>query len=802
MDSEQVFNSYSPFIREFIYRRGWDGLHELQLEAARVIFDTDDDLLLSSGTATGKTEAALFPILSELYRDAPCSFGALYIAPLKSLINDQFERISELVDAAGIPVFHWHGDVSASAKTCALRRPAGILQITPESLEALLIRRPADIGRLFCDLRYVIIDELHVLMGTDRGSQILCQLARIAHATGRDARRVGLSATVGDTREAACWLSAGRSRAICVPEAASARLRIRLGAEHFFIHSSDESSSSEAAYAAFSAEGDGSESDVTVRCASPSTSGDAHSESGSERTEAARFHGDAADNALAESEDEKYRVDEGFEYVYDCVCDRKALVFSNSREETEYVTATLRQIAERRGDEDIFLIHHGNLSASLREEAEARLRDDDVRRLVTCATVTLELGVDIGRLERVVQLGAPNTVSSFLQRLGRSGRRGDAPEMMMVFREEEPLSGAPLPALIPWELLRGIAVIQLYIEERFIEPPTHVSCPYSLMLQQILSLLCAEGAMLPSRLAERLYSLYPFAEVPREDCKLLLADMINHDFLELTDEGELLVGLRGERLTDSYKFFAVFKDSEDFTVRSGSEEIGTISTAPPVGDRFALAGRVWEVEECDLPRRIVYAHPIRGKMQVSWPGDSGEIHTRVLERMRQVLCEDTEYPYLKQNALERLRAARRVARSTGMVERDLLSLGGDSYVWFPWLGTRAMRAARRFVKSLSDSLGISSVESESTYITFRADGCKNADELRRRLAECAADGIDPYSLVGDAESPVYNKYDPYVPRELLHRAYVEDRLETNELALRLVHGCTVSVCDSKERNIT
>ena len=148
MNAEEIFYSYSPFIREFIYNRGWQSLHDMQLEAARVIFGSEDNLLLSSATASGKTEAALFPILSEIYEDPGSSFSVLYIAPLKSLINDQFERITHLVDAAGIPVWHWHGDVAASHKSKALKNPSGILQITPESLEAMLIRRPGDIGRL------------------------------------------------------------------------------------------------------------------------------------------------------------------------------------------------------------------------------------------------------------------------------------------------------------------------------------------------------------------------------------------------------------------------------------------------------------------------------------------------------------------------------------------------------------------------------------------------------------------------------------------------------------------------------
>ncbi|MCQ2456312.1 MAG: DEAD/DEAH box helicase, partial [Clostridia bacterium] len=431
MDSEQIFYSFSPFIREFIYSRGWQSLHDMQLEAARVIFETDDNLLLSSSTASGKTEAALFPILSEFYENPPQSFGALYIAPLKSLINDQFERISELCDETGIPVYHWHGDVAASHKTKALDHPAGILQITPESLEAMLIRRPGDVPRLFSDLRYVIIDEIHTLTGTDRGNQIICQLTRLSHLAGVNPRRIALSATVGDTALAVEWLEAGSGRKTAVPTPKKLPLRMRLGMEHFFIN------------------------------ARPTTA--------AEEENVALTLGEEAATEDA-PEEETFHIDAGHEYVYDCVRDKKAIVFSNSREETEYVTATLRPSAEYRGEDDIFLIHHGNLSASLREEAEMKMRSDEYHA-VTCATVTLELGIDIGRLERVVQMGAPTTVSSFLQRLGRSGRREAPPEMMMVFREEEPLPNAPLPQPIPWALSRAIAIAQLYIQERFIEPP-------------------------------------------------------------------------------------------------------------------------------------------------------------------------------------------------------------------------------------------------------------------------------------------------------------------------------------------
>lgn len=747
-----AFDSFSPFIKDFIYRKGWDSLHEMQVAAAEIILKTEDNLLLTSSTASGKTEAAFFPILSELYkdRDKINGFGVLYIAPLKSLINDQFERITELTEEADIPVYHWHGDVAASHKANAVRDPRGILQITPESLESMLIRRSGDFGKLFGDLRYVVIDEIHTMTGTDRGNQVICQLARLTEKTGIDPRRIGLSATVGDLESAARWLGSGSGRQTSAPASPKTALVWRIGMEHFFINSGDSSDTKDTAVS------------VTLGELSPD------------------------EPRLSESDDnvDSYSLDRGFEYVYDCVLGKKSLVFSNSREETEYVTATLRQIARYRGDEDIFLIHHGNLSAAIREYAEMKMKESD-RPTVTCATTTMELGIDIGRLERIIQIGGPNSVSSFLQRLGRSGRRGDPPEMMMVFREETPLPNAPLPELIPWELLRAIAVVQLYVEERFIEPPFTVTLPFSLLFHQTMSALASRGGMTPAELAAHVLMLPPFSSVTSDDYKTLLVSMINDDYLELTEDGELIIGLRGEKIINSYKFFAVFKDSDDFTVRCGSDEIGTISTAPPPGDRFALAGRVWEVEEADAKKRLIYVKPVEGKMQIEWPGDYGEINTRIVERMKQVLIEDTEYPYLKEGALSRLRSARAVARSTGITDHDIVRTGGSTWVWFPWLGTRSFRTARRFLACNSGEFGVTGIQFNGCYyISFKLKN-GTGDALLNKLANISSQGIDRESLVSPNEAPAFNKFDPMIPAELLRKAYIADKLRTDELEKRL-----------------
>ena len=775
-EADRVFDRFPDFIKEYIFSHGWEELRRVQIEAAKTVFYTDRNLLLTSSTASGKTEAAFFPVLSEIYNNPSKSIAILYIAPLKSLINDQFDRMDQLLSDAGIPVCHWHGDVGMSHKEKLLKSPSGILQITPESLESMLINRSNDIPRLFGDLRYVIIDEIHTLTGSDRGNQIICQLCRIAEKIGYHPRRIGLSATIGDVQKAAAWLGAGSGRETDIPSLTQEKIRWRLGLEHFYATDREavRDKSKEA------------KTDATQKrdeAVDVSDTGDAP-------TKAAERSDGRSDEAKEEGDEGSYSMlDAGYEYLYDCVYGKRALVFSNSREETEYVTATLRQICRYRGDEDVFLIHHGNISAALREQAEIMMKRKDVNA-VTCATVTMELGIDIGRLERVAQVGAPNSVSNFLQRLGRSGRRGSPPEMMMVFREEEPLPNTPLPQLIPWELLRAVAVIQLYIEERFIEPPSEKKLPFSLAFQQTLSILMSSGELTPKALAQKLLSLPAFANMPKESYRELLISMIKSDFIELTEEGGLIVGLGGERLTNSFKFYAVFADSEDFTVRCGSDEIGTITTAPPVGDRFALAGRVWEVTELDIQRRLIYVKSVDGKMEISWPGYYGEIHTKILLRMKKALVEDDViYPYLKPNAVSRLNEARLLAKRAGMERCSLVHLGGFSWCLFPWVGTKAFRAVRRYLTKNSAKFGISGIEYQGCeYISFKLDdndGVRLAEAIYRDISE---HGMDAHELVFSSESPSYDKYDEHVPPALLRDAYAVDRLcceEASESLMRL-----------------
>ena len=229
-----AFDRYAPFIQDFIYSHDWESLRSIQVAAADAIFNTQDNVLLTASTASGKTEAAFFPILTEFWENPPASVGALYIGPLKALINDQFVRLNDLCEEADIPVWHWHGDVSQSHKAKLIKKPSGILQITPESLEALLIHKHMAIPRMFCDLRYVVIDEVHSLMRGDRGGQTLCLIERLSRMAGVRPRRIGLSATIGDPERTGAFLSQGTGRDCVIPRFKEPRRVWRISMEHFY----------------------------------------------------------------------------------------------------------------------------------------------------------------------------------------------------------------------------------------------------------------------------------------------------------------------------------------------------------------------------------------------------------------------------------------------------------------------------------------------------------------------------------------------------------------------------------------
>lgn len=774
-----VFERYAPFVQDFIYAHDWESLRGVQVAAAEAIFYTDKHVLLTSSTASGKTEAAFFPILTLFDEDPPQSVGAIYIGPLKALINDQFYRLTDLCQEADIPVWHWHGDVSASHKARLMKKPRGILQITPESLEAMLLHRHSAVPKLFGDLRFVVIDEVHSLLRGDRGGQTLCLIERLSRMAGCSPRRIGLSATIGDPQACGALLAQGTGRDTVVPKVEAAGQTWRISMEHFYTYGP------QAAQAVGTVRGASGAVHVDAIVEKPGDKGGGEGEPGAialdePGTELAKARDGNMFNACAPS-----NADPGMAYIYEHTQGRKCLVFANSREDCEAVTTTLRSYCEANGEPDRFLIHHGNLSASFRETAEELMRDDDLA-LTTCTTATLELGIDIGRLERAFQIDAPFTVSAFLQRMGRTGRRDAPPEMWFVMREDPPEPRAMVSETIPWKLLQGIALVQLYLEERWVEPPRLDRLPYSLLYHQTMATLASGGEMSPAALAGRVLSLPYFHRVDQDDYKMLLRHLLETDHIERTETGGLIVGLAGERVTNNFRFYGVFVESEEYTVRSESQELGTVVQPPPVGEKIAIAGHVWIVEEIDHKRRLVYCTQVRGKVPAYFGECPGDIHTHILERMREVLREHRDYPYLRDNARARLAHARTVAMNAGITQDALVNLGGDMWALFPWLGTYAFLALERVIKlRLPKSLGIKGVDvSRPYFIQFRMKA--DANEFFAALQDAVCAEFDPLELVYPSEVPVFEKYDECLPAELVRKGFAYGVLDVEGMRDRVL----------------
>jgi ATP-dependent Lhr-like helicase len=737
MCKQSTFSRLAPFIREYIYEKKWTALRDIQEAAIAEILDGDGHLLIAAGTASGKTEAWFFPIVSMLCESKPSSAGVLYIGPLKALINDQAQRLAPLMELAGIPLWRWHGDVSDHHKKALLENPSGILQITPESLEALLLRSPGKIRSLFHALAFVVIDEVHAFMGSERGSQILCQLARIEEAALCRPRRIGLSATLGNYHEAVEWLERGSGRVIRSANSGltalicenGKRRRVSIALDHF---------------------------------------------SG----------GGAEERAY-------------YEALYQQVRGRRCIIFTNSRIEAESVITSLGEISAGWKGGDRFFVHHGSLSASLRSETERELRDS-AGPVTAAATATLEMGIDIGKLDRVIQIGPPLSVSAFVQRLGRSGRLRGKPEIYFSSIEEQSRWEHPVNGL-PWDLLKTIAIIELYLTEKWIEQGGDNPLPFSLLIHQTVSVLCSLGEHTPASLERRILSLPAFVHFSEDDFRELAAHLVSLDLIGKTDSGGLIAGLEAEHLTSHYSFYSVFADAAEYRVVSGGREIGSIHFIPPEGSTIVLGGRYWRVERTAQREREIMVSPGEAGSRQVWRGGGADLHGRVAAHMRRVLAEKTVYPYLSEHACSRLADARKLAEQWRLTENifipaespdetEYLSAQADPaeavprlFVLLPWLGSRSMRTLLLILQNREyrKTLGIRSLSRENE-LSVNIRSSLPIPRFCACLAEILKHHQTPeslYPLIDPAQIPLLGKFDPYLPPAALVRQYVAAMLE-------------------------
>ncbi len=702
-------------VQKWIRRQGWGELRDIQARAIRSICDSDTDLIIAASTAGGKTEAAFLPLISQVL-DAPADmagFDLLYIGPLKALITDQAGRLDDICREAELPVVPWHGDVSQSIKSRALKKPSGILLITPESLEALFIRRGLEIPRLFGTTRAVVIDELHSVLDSERGIQMRSLLNRLELAVKRPIRRVGLSATLGDMELARTYLRPDDPTNVALIEAEGGEAELRLQLRGYISGEEDETAPS--------------------------------------ATDAISAH------------------------LFQNLRGKDNLVFAGARQSVEIYADRLRELCEREHLPQEFYPHHASLSREHRDFVERRLKDPQKPTTAIC-TSTLELGIDIGDVTCVAQIGAPFTVAALRQRLGRSGRREGQPAILRQYAVEARLTPeSSFVDRLRLGLVRSIAMIDLLLEG-WCEPPRREALHLSTLVHQVLSVIAERGGASASRLYHDLCRTGPFRMVTTATFAAVLRALGDADpgLIEQTEGGLLLLGPGGERLVEHYSFYAVFKTPEEFRLVAEGRDLGTlpVDNVMSPGMMLIFSGRRWIVQEIHDREKVIMVTPAKAGTPPVFGGDPGDIHDKVVERMFAILEGDNQPAYMNLTAREMLEEARFNYEQLGFAESRIISRDKGSAI----LATRAGT-----VKTATLALALRSqgyqVERHDGFLEVKAD--QDATPLLETLR--ALSDAKQVDLFADGTNLQFEKFHPYLPRELLAQDALSTRLDAEAL---------------------
>lgn len=632
------YEKLDPRIQRWIWEKGWEELRDIQEKSIPLLLDGTQDAILSATTASGKTEAAFFPLLTLATKKVQPGFCLLYISPLKALINDQFDRLEDIASRVEIKVTPWHGDIDQQVKQKALKNPSGVLLITPESLEALLDRHAGQVSQGFLNLEAIIVDEVHAFIGTERGRQLQSLLSRLENLTGQTLRRVGLSATLGDMNVAANYLRPENPGNVQILISQSDGIKLRMTVNGIL------------------EEKDPNDSSAVLS---------------------------------------KKRIAEN---IFEHMRSGHHLVFANSRSAVEEMVFRLSSLAEIQRVPCDFFPHHGSLSKEIREDAEKRLKNPNMPATAVC-TSTLELGIDIGQVKSIVQLGEAPSVASLRQRVGRSGRRGE-PAILRVFVEEPVLADSKtLPDRLNLTTFRVSAQIELLLNH-WVETPRATEFHLSTLVHQVLALICERGSIRANIAYEYLCSKGAFRNVSTAQFIELLRCMGKQELIVQSHDGELVIGLTGEKLTSSYEFFAVFVTPENFQVVAEGRTLGELSSTFIVFKDMTLifAGRPWRVTEIDSERKIIYLESAKGGVIPHFEGSGWMVDDKVVAKERELYLGEEVPKYLDPIAIELLNQGRNAFRKAGL-DKKMIVRDGDEWLIYPWRGTRTVITIQLMLKA-------------------------------------------------------------------------------------------------------
>jgi len=570
------FNLLSEPIRKFIRDKGWEQLRPIQTAAIAKIISTDDNYILASRTASGKTEASFLPILSKVdFRET--GIQVLYISPLIALINDQFYRIEELCKYLDVTVTKWHGEANKTLKDRIIKQPNGVILITPESLEAMFVNKPFNVKQLFSNLKYVVIDEIHSFIGTDRGTQLKSILSRLQNVNAKPFNIVGLSATIGDYDEAKKFTGNELHTKVLLDRTAK---EINAVFRYF------------------------------------------------------------------KNKNEELPL-ELLKDLYIETKDNKVLIFPNSRGRAEEVAVKLKKISDRVKGHSNYFSHHSSVDKEVREYVEYFAKNNNRQNFCISCTSTLELGIDIGTVDEVVQIDATHSIASLIQRVGRSGRKDGESSNLFLYTTNE------------WSLLQSLACWLLY-KEGFIEPPISMAKPYDILLHQALSITKGHSGILLTDLVKQLKENFTFNQVEVTDIEVILNHLIQIDFLEKLQH-EVIIGVEGEKIVNSRDFYSVFKTEENFKVVSAGNTIGEVPFSPQIieDENLLLAAKIWKIKFIDFKSKKIEVIPAKDGKKPMFFGGGATIHPRIREKMFEILYSKVDYDVLDQPSCDEIETMRK-----------------------------------------------------------------------------------------------------------------------------------------------
>jgi len=546
-----TYNMLKKEIRRYIYDQKWQQFTKIQDHSIKLYSESEDNLILIAPTASGKTEAAFLPAINSI-ENWEEGIKIVYISPLIALINDQFNRISELCKYMEITVTRWHGEASQSKKRDILKNPKGILLITPESLEALFVTKSDRVRKLFYNVENIIVDEIHSFIGSNRGIQLKSLLERMSlYIKNNNPRMIGMSATVSEEN----YLDL---KEIFQNKRITKIIR------------------------------DKGKNELKIDC---------------------NFYS----NEIA-----------ALNKIYEYSKTETMLVFPNTRQKVEMMAANLKKKSQKEKKYISYFSHHASVSKNIRTMVENFAKESNKNLFTICCTSTLELGIDIGAVDSIVQYNAPHSVSSLAQRLGRSGRRTGINNLHFISDEK-------------WDLLQGLSAISIYKKGK-VDKIDVVKKPYDVMAHQILSLIVEKSEINLSEFKKIIQKYQTWKNIEYEEFSNICNHLLKEKYIEILDNS-IIAGVNLEKLLKKAEFYTQFKVEEMYSVYNNQSKIGELplDIRLNVNDNIYLAAGIWKIKKVEEEIKKIFVEKAKDGKPPMFLGEVGEITDELRKEMKKIL---------------------------------------------------------------------------------------------------------------------------------------------------------------------